>query len=761
MKTLRQVLGKCTEEEAQELAQWWGIGDKPAEGWQHHNGMLVQAMQNPVAVRFAWEQLSEDERKVLHTALNFSASEGTLHDVLFKVTRLAEPVFEAAIETLQEHFLLLEEQVALKTGRAVVSTASTKSKKAPTEITSKLGVPKDMIDALLLVEREIFTPRQDRSDAINRVPTLEQILANTHSDNVYAIGQRYGFMLHDYFSRSDPRARLVGQLVQPEVPYYAWEQFDIATRKLCKWLAEEGGTVSMQAVREHTGYDNVTLAKCIHALENYALAFDTFAGHERKLFVPHELLKNLKKAVQQSEIVEESEPIGLAALDTPPASIRQGSTPILFDLATIIGAMYQQNIEPTQGGYVPKRVANKLAPMLQIKPRIQHDYDQENLTIDMLYNLAEELGLVKRSRSTSTTKSRYEEGPALREWSQHDTQEMTRTLLDSWTKSRQWIDIAGMNFDPRSSGGLYYMDYQSGRKALVEHLQTCVPGRWYTFRSLLRTIKEENPYVLRPRQMHMGIAGLRDAKTMLASWYKVDGEILTGLLASSLYEMGVVALGYDQPDLLDGARASAHPVNPTAFMVTDLGAAILSTESGTAEQETDNAEKRTLIVQPNFELMLLQPDPPTLYSLLPFAQINQVGIVSRLTLTRNSLLRSLELGRNIEQIVGILQEHSQKELPQNVVYTLNDWARTYKEVNISQVYLIEVPSESLANEVVASAKLKSFGLRRLGPCTLIASNDINLQELRRTLEKEGIVVRMLGDIAPHETTRTTTYYRYR
>ena len=58
MKTLRQVLGKCTEEELGQLAQWWGIGNKPEEGWRHHFGMLVQAMQNPVAVRFAWEQLS-------------------------------------------------------------------------------------------------------------------------------------------------------------------------------------------------------------------------------------------------------------------------------------------------------------------------------------------------------------------------------------------------------------------------------------------------------------------------------------------------------------------------------------------------------------------------------------------------------------------------------------------------------------------------------------------------------------------------------
>ena len=58
---------------------------------------------------------------------------------------------------------------------------------------------------------------------------------------------------------------------------------------------------------------------------------------------------------------------GLVTLDTPPQSIQNGDTLILYDLATIIGAMFQQNIEPTQANRVPKRIANKLQPALQVK----------------------------------------------------------------------------------------------------------------------------------------------------------------------------------------------------------------------------------------------------------------------------------------------------------------------------------------------------------------------------------------------------------
>jgi hypothetical protein len=223
----------------------------------------------------------------------------------------------------------------------------------------------------------------------------------------------------------------------------------------------------------------------------------------------------------------------------------------------------------------------------------------------------------------------------------------------------------------------------------------------------------------------------------------VDGEILSGLIASSLYEMGIVALGYDSTDPVQEKK----PVNPVAFMVTDLGAAALSASSNeTHVEESSGEQSRTLIVQPNSELLLLQPDWPTLFSLLPFAQLNQAGMVSRLTLTRASFLRALSQGKNVEQLQSILQQHSQKEVPQNVSYNLADWVRAYKEVTFSQVYLIEIPSENLANEIVASGKLTSFGLRRIAPCVLAVSNDTDLQALRRAFEKEGIVVHILGDI---------------
>jgi hypothetical protein len=760
MKTLRQALAEHSEERLAQIARWWGIGDTPEEGWHNQLGLLVQKMQDPVAARFVWEHLSEDEHKLLHNALSFSASNGILRNVLVTLTRLPQDRFEAALGTLEGHILVAEEPLTVK-GKKVATSAAPKSsasasQKIPTvQPSMMLTVFRDIADSLLTAGRAIFSSNYDLSTL-----TLEKILSSHNLTQLYEIGRLYGILLNDYYSRSDPGTRLAGHLVQPEVSLYVWDQFDTQTRNLLKWLCEQGGQATMKDIRAHTGYDDPALAKIIHQLESYAIAFDTFSGTARKLFIPREMLKNVRKAATQPDVAQDKGPVGLVILDEPPQTVHNGDTLMLYDLAFLIGTMYQQNIEPTKSGDVPKRISNKLMPLMQIRPRHQYG-DASNFTVDMLYDITKKLGLVQLSASMGDdVKPHYESGPRLAQWAQSDVVDQTHELVEYWLKAHNWADIAGVNFDPTLSS--YYLDMRTARNAVLGYLSKCTPGRWYSLASFLRTMKAENPYLLRSNQAVAGLAGYRNSKTILANWDRCDGEIIVGLLTSTLFELGLVSLGYEhgQPrgTFMQIDPATDRPLNPDAFMLTDLATAILPTPIEPPASE-DPSRNRTLIVQPNFELLLLQPDFPTLYSLLPVAQVNQVGKVSRLTLTRNSLLRGLLVAKNIEQVLHILEEHSQKEIPQNVAYTLRDWGRLYKEASISQVLLLEVESESLANEIFALPKLKSLGLRRLGPCTMAANSGVTFSELRRTLEKEGIVVHVNGQIIMRRDYSTVTYGR--
>src|SRR5579864_493218 len=178
MKTLRQVFSKYSEDELSLVARWWGIGNRPKEGWLQNMGLLAQEMGQPIAARFAWEQISLIERKVLHHALTLASTDGAMRDLLFKVTHLDEEEFSSAIATLQQHLLLIEEQVLLKSGRAVSGVMA--AKKSPSELASKLIVPKEIVPALTQIEREIYTPKQDRSNW-----RLEQLLTTIDMNKIY------------------------------------------------------------------------------------------------------------------------------------------------------------------------------------------------------------------------------------------------------------------------------------------------------------------------------------------------------------------------------------------------------------------------------------------------------------------------------------------------------------------------------------------------------------------------------------------------
>jgi len=244
MKTLRQALGEHSEEQLGQVARWWGIGDTPEEGWRNHLGLLVQKMQDSVAARFVWEHLSEDERKLLHNALSFSASNGILRNVLMTLTRLPQGRFEAALDALEDHVLVVEEPLSVK-GKKVATSAASKSsasasQKSPTVQPSMvLTVFKDIADSLLTAGRAIFSSSYDLSTL-----TLEKILSSYNLTQLYEIGRLYGILLNDYYSRSNPSTRLAGHLVQPEVSLYAWDQFDTQTRTLLKWLCEQGGILT-------------------------------------------------------------------------------------------------------------------------------------------------------------------------------------------------------------------------------------------------------------------------------------------------------------------------------------------------------------------------------------------------------------------------------------------------------------------------------------------------------------------------------------
>jgi hypothetical protein len=274
------------------------------------------------------------------------------------------------------------------------------------------------------------------------------------------------------------------------------------------------------------------------------------------------------------------------------------------------------------------------------------------------------------------------------------------------------------------------------REAVQKLLRRCQPGVWYSLASFRATLQGDNPYVLRPAQRYAGEAGFKLADDLLDQWETTDGEIITGMFRSTLYELGIVALGYDR----ETVPAAGENVNPDAFMLTDLGAEVLTSELSASQQ----AARRSLVVQPNFQVLLMEPYMPALYWLVRHASLDQIGRVSRFTLTREALSDGLRHGGAIDDVIAFLEAHSQKGLPQNVIYTLRDWARQAKEAIQPKMTLLEVHDEELAGELVTSPKLRAFDLRRVGPRAVAIPPDTSLRDLRHALERLGYTKLLSG-----------------
>ncbi len=753
MKTLRQVIGDGTDEQLAAILRLWIMdGEQDKKGTKQLLEQLISRMEtNPIAGRFVWAQLTDDEHQILYRVLPPSARYGVRSSALIKQTKLTPACYETALNHLIEYALIQE---SVDSARFVGSTIPPRKQVVRSIETSTITAFNESVDVLYQVSREFFTPSGDRSKW-----DLAKLLTTLPRHALYEVMKNYTVPRKKttYYSEYEDADMIAERLLDLIEPLDYLPNLEPKAQELFVWLRKHGGQSTAQEVREAIKVDAATLLTSLRTLALHGLVFDGFSKNVHVVFIPGDLYNNMNSLVSGKKRNITDEAI-VYELDHDPAAIRPGEHIAVYDIATLVNTIYQQTIEPTQAGRVPKRIATKLRTTLRGQPRL--DYEDGDDYIEILLHVMESLNIVRLTNpSFQESKPAYEVTPTIEKWAQKSLAQQTHLLISYWIENFAWRDVYGANYNSWST---YSWDVPGGRRALIKHLYNCTPGHWYTVDGLLHEIWREDAFAYRSSASLYGRTTkvIKDAATR-DKWDRCEGEVYRGILSSTLFELGFVDIGYKHPDALSSNIA----INPDYFMITELGRKVLDLgdpklmDKAVEEQATSSG----LVVQPNFELLLLQPDLATLYALLPFAQANQLGLVSRLTLTKASVLRGLQAGRNVEQILHTLQEHSQKALPQNVEYTLHDWTKTFKSANISQVLLFEVSSEDAGRILEVIPSLQELGVRQLAPCIFAVSGSVNLQTVRKELEKTGVFVHISGEIFsrpknPYES--FVTYGRY-
>jgi len=433
--------------------------------------------------------------------------------------------------------------------------------------------------------------------------------------------------------------------------------------------------------------------------------------------------------------VENDIPVPLAE---PPGDRQQGEATVLYDIASLVGWVYQgDRIELTKNGFLLKRARVKLRSFLQCQSRPLSAQEDEDGYPDMLVLSMENLGLLARSpydTDMDEEKPFFEVGRLVPEWGTLALAEQCQYFLYWWSKTTCWWDAS------EQSSALAYYPLQPSRDArelLLSSLQRFPSGQWFALRSLLYLLWKQHPRgFLQERTYFSG----RSGPLSFSEWERKEGSRFTGMLCTTLYELGLVSLSFPSNPL----NSSSH--RPLAFSLTEMGMAAITKEPFT--EESGKNGKGSLVIQPTFDVLVLSPDTPTLYSLLPFCCVKHVGMASTLSLTKESVLRGRSAGISLDTMLSLLRKKSQhQEVPQNVAYTLNEWAAAFCEptpppsVFLEHVFLLRVGEERVAEALCQSSRLQALGVQRVGPSVLaIDLERASFQEIRKALKKEGAVV---------------------
>jgi hypothetical protein len=236
---------------------------------------------------------------------------------------------------------------------------------------------------------------------------------------------------------------------------------------------------------------------------------------------------------------------------------------------------------------------------------------------------------------------------------------------------------------------------------------TATPGQWHSLAELAERAMEAGPDFLirrRPPGAEPVYRGIRRSRPdgaeplgMTEDWRLVEGAFVAEFARGSLLWLGLVDL--------------AGPREADAFRLTEAGAEALSAEGGEPEARPPGR----FFVQPNFEIMADGggDNVAAVVRLSRVAELESFDRAALLKITRESVLRGLEAGLAGEQVLGILSDEGRVAVPQNVEYSIGEWAAAHDRYELrtgASVLEVEEPAELDALE----AALPDC-LQRLGP----------------------------------------------
>ncbi|MHC1635817.1 MAG: helicase-associated domain-containing protein [Candidatus Methanospirareceae archaeon] len=171
-------------------------------------------------------------------------------------------------------------------------------------------------------------------------------------------------------------------------------------------------------------------------------------------------------------------------------------------------------------------------------------------------------------------------------------------------------------------------------------------------------------------------------------------------------------------------------------------------------KEDEGGKEGGIVVQPNFEVIAFPETPDDiLFALSYFAEIKSVDRAKVYMLTKNSILDAIDKGIGVEKIEEFLRKNARNEIPQNVLYSIREWAASYGRITIKKGVFLETDEElmKVIKERIRGAIVKEI----TNSLTVIKDKRVLLDLIRA---EEHVFLEVSDDISAVEVEKAIGKY---
>ncbi len=387
------------------------------------------------------------------------------------------------------------------------------------------------------------------------------------------------------------------------------------------------------------------------------------------------------------------------------ADVKTCGVDLISDISNFLSFVAHNRVRLTLNGQIYRTVTKKLAEqfILTQKPEFV-GFDP----FQYVYDFCVTTKLVQRRPDRSlhiTVKGR--------KWETERLGKKLRVLLD-------------FAFDePLRDGDLFHASRL--REQLLALLGTQQVGKFHDGMAL--PFAARNAYVSRlevdhvrdafqNRYQYAPTAVMRDAAGLAQSLFQ--------WLRDRLYLLGLVDLG-------------CHGDTSIAVRLTPLGARALG-----RELPADLAAAgRPLMVNPDFEVLLF-PEEGDTYDLITrldrFAERQSSDSVYRYKVTAPSIEKAVAEGNDVAEILRVLSENARGAIPQNVVYSIKEWAGHVRFVSAKRMVVLRGRNREIMDRVLRTLSACGVGAERLSPTAIVVEDHADLTSVEKDLSADGVFI---------------------